>query len=276
MTIEAIRNAERIALSINSEGFYLNFSGGKDSQVIYHLAQMSGVKFTAHMALTSVDPPELLRFVRRNYPDVILHKPVISMYDLIKKKHMLPLMNARFCCAILKETGGMGYMNILGIRKAESAKRAKRNELEITNHKYSNSLDQFNIDQQTVMQCVNGKDRLLFNPIIDWSTSEVWGFIRKNNIQYCELYDKGYDRIGCMLCPIARAKIKQLDIKRYPGVVKKYKEAIQYLIDNYNYGDQLNHNVNDIFNWWVSNKSMSEFKADKQQLRFENDYARGQ
>jgi phosphoadenosine phosphosulfate reductase len=52
-------------------GYFLAFSGGKDSQCIYHLAEMSGVKFDAHYSVTSVDPPELVRFMMKNYPDVI-------------------------------------------------------------------------------------------------------------------------------------------------------------------------------------------------------------
>ena len=64
---------EKIEYSINllalrmdpENGFYLAFSGGKDSQVLYHLAVQGGVKFKAHMNLTSVDPPEVIRFVKK-------------------------------------------------------------------------------------------------------------------------------------------------------------------------------------------------------------------
>ena len=43
-SIDLIRRAESLALKMNPEGFYLAFSGGKDSQVIYELAKMAGVK----------------------------------------------------------------------------------------------------------------------------------------------------------------------------------------------------------------------------------------
>ena len=63
-SIDLLRKAEKMALEYdNINGFYLAFSGGKDSQVIYHLAKEAGVKFKAHMNLTSVDPPEVIRFV---------------------------------------------------------------------------------------------------------------------------------------------------------------------------------------------------------------------
>lgn len=84
-SIALLRKAESMALRLDPEnGFYLAFSGGKDSQALYHIAQMAGVKFKAHMNLTSVDPPEVIRFVRRQYPDVELIKPKMSIYEAMK------------------------------------------------------------------------------------------------------------------------------------------------------------------------------------------------
>ena len=42
------------------EEYYLAFSGGKDSQAVYHLCREAGVKFDAHYSLTTVDPPEVI------------------------------------------------------------------------------------------------------------------------------------------------------------------------------------------------------------------------
>ena len=111
------------------DGYYLAFSGGKDSQSIYHLAQMAGVKFDAHYRVTSVDPPELVRFIKRQYPDVSIDFPrdndgkVITMWNLIPKKLMPPTRLVRYCCEKLKETGGKGRIVVTGVRHAESPKR---------------------------------------------------------------------------------------------------------------------------------------------------------
>ena len=86
------------------EGYYVAFSGGKDSQCIYHLCQMAGVKFDAHYNVTSVDPPELVHFIKRQYPDVIFDLPRyadgsrITMWNLIPRKGMPPIRKQRYCC----------------------------------------------------------------------------------------------------------------------------------------------------------------------------------
>lgn len=111
------------------EGYFLAFSGGKDSQCIYHLAQMAGVKFDAHYHVTSVDPPELIYFIREYYPDVIFDVPHdkngkrISMWSLIRDAKIPPTRNMRYCCSWLKETNGNGRMTVTGVRWAESARR---------------------------------------------------------------------------------------------------------------------------------------------------------
>ena len=265
IAIQTIQNAESLALKYQDYGFHLAFSGGKESQVIYELCKMAGVKFRSVMQVTTLDPPELMRFVRKNYPDVILERPEINFYKLIVKKMGLPMMKMRYCCQYLKEQSGAGTVTILGIRKSESNKRAKRNEIEISGHKYSNTLDQFNIDNKDQILCIDGKDKIMLSPIINWTHSDVWKFIRDKNLEYCKLYDEGYQRIGCMFCPMASVRTKQKDRKRYSGVESLIKKSIQELCDKNNYGSDLDCDVDEIFNWWISNESMAVYKAKKKQ-----------
>ena len=78
------------------EGYYIAFSGGKDSVVIKALADMAGVKYDAHYNVTSVDPPELVRFVKEQHPDVAFDYPLdkegraITMWNLIPRNTMPP------------------------------------------------------------------------------------------------------------------------------------------------------------------------------------------
>lgn len=174
-SINLLRKAEPMALRLDPEnGFNLAFSGGKDSQALYHIAQMAGVKFKAHMSLTSVDPPEVIRFVKRQYPDVELIKPKMSIYDMALKKHVLPTMRFRWCCAEFKETSGAGKVTLIGIRKQESVRRSKREEIEISGHKFSGNFDQWSEHEEKMVTCVGGKDKILVSPILYWTERDVW------------------------------------------------------------------------------------------------------
>lgn len=114
---------DRLQMFEPPEGYYVAFSGGKDSQCVYHLCKMAGVKFDAHYSVTSVDPPELMRFLKEHYPDVIWErnywhdeKPEhyysdgrpkqVTMWNLIADHTIPPTRHARYCCSQLKETGG--------------------------------------------------------------------------------------------------------------------------------------------------------------------------
>jgi len=165
----------------------------------------------------------------------------------------------------LKEQAGTNSVVITGVRKAESIKRAKRNELEISNHKYSNTLDQFNMDFETKALCVSGKDKIILNPIIDWSDKDVWDFIKLKKLKYCSLYNEGYERIGCIFCPMSKPSTKQLDRKRYPKIEKTIKKSIQTLVDKEGFGDLFDYDVNDIFNWWISNQGIKYHLLKKRQ-----------
>lgn len=252
-TLQLLQKAEKIALSYDQEdGFYLAFSGGKDSQALLHMAQLAGVKFRAHMNLTSVDPPEVIRFVRTNYKEVELNKPHKSIFRIAVEKQILPTQRVRWCCAEYKENAGAGKVTLIGIRRKESSRRAKRNEVEISNRKFSGSLDDFeeyrqeqkakrarrrskkdgvnitNADNEQTLGCINGKESLLISPIINWSERDVWEFLNDVvSVPHCSLYDEGWKRIGCIGCPMSSRKQKLFKIKRYPHVKRNWIKAIK-------------------------------------------------
>lgn len=261
-SIELIRKSEKMALRLDPlNGFYNTFSGGKDSQVLYHLVKLSGVKAKTHMNLTSVDPPEVIRFVKTQYPDVELIKPKMSIYDMAKKKHILPTRKFRWCCFEYKETSGIGKVTLTGIRKEESFRRSKRNEIstEIKRNRTEGSFDQWSEHEEQMLACVGGKDKILVSPIIHWTERDVWEFLNTNGIPHCKLYDKGYHRIGCLCCPMATYNQKIKEILEYPHIKRNWIKTIQWLIDNGYF------NVNDAetgFQWWISGKSYKQFVAD--------------
>jgi len=47
---------------------------------------------------------------------------------------------------------------------------------------------------------VEGKPLVKINPLLDWSSSRVWDYIREMDIPYNPLHDEGYRSIGCQPC----------------------------------------------------------------------------
>lgn len=122
-------NLEKQAIEIlqtfsGDEPYQLGYSGGKDSDVILHLAKKAGVPFNAVHNLTTVDAPETVRYVRSK-PEVIIEYPKMSMWQLIVKHKTPPTRICRYCCEELKERSGTGKKVITGVRKAESRRRAE-------------------------------------------------------------------------------------------------------------------------------------------------------
>lgn len=265
-SIDLLRKSEKMAIRLDPEdGFYLAFSGGKDSQALYHIAEMAGVKFKAHMNLTSVDPPEVIRFVKKQYPDVELIKPKMSIYDMALKKHILPTMRLRWCCAEFKEMSGAGKVTLIGIRKEESARRSKREEVSINikGKRTEETFDQWSEHEEKMVTCVGGKDKILVSPIIHWTERDVWEFLNDVvKVPHCKLYDEGYTRIGCILCPMSNRKSKLRDIERFLHAKRRWIQTIEKL-KNAGY---INNNFDDAefcFEWWISGKNYKEFYAEQ-------------
>lgn len=226
------------------EGYYLAFSGGKDSVCIKALADMAGVKYDAHYSVTTVDPPELVWFIKENHPDVIFEKQYwkedgmfhkkgdpITMWNLIPEQLIPPTRISRYCCAYLKEQAGHERFVITGVRWAESAKRSRRCGLEVTDYKSKprEHYDPDNPDQELIHLCMMKKQRIL-NPIIDWTEDEVWEFIKGHNLPYCKLYDEGMTRLGCVGCQMA-GKRRQKDFDRWPKMKRHYMVAFEKMVE---------------------------------------------
>lgn len=172
------------------------------------------------------------------------------MWNLIPKKKMPPTRIARYCCQYLKEDGGEGRDKITGVRWDESNRRKQsRSGLEVVNNKREHEkLDPDNMDEDMVRYCMQSKGFIL-NPIIDWTTDEVWEFIHRFNIPYCKLYDEGWARLGCIGCPMSTNKKRELE--RYPKIKQAYIRAFGKMLKNFDEVKGTWNTAEDVYNWWV-------------------------
>ena len=241
------------------EGYFVAFSGGKDSIVVKQLCIEAEVKFDAHYSVTSVDPPELIYYIRQYHPDVSFDIPhddqgkPVNMWNLIAKHTLPPTRVVRYCCEELKECAGKGRVTVTGVRWAESARRKNTHGLvDFTSkpkgsQKIAEALgadyklnksghvilnDDNDEERRMVEQCYRTR-KTLVNPIVDWTDDDIWDFIRDRQLPYCSLYDEGFKRLGCIGCPLAGTKGMEKDFERWPQYKRLYIKAFQKMADRH-------------------------------------------
>lgn len=240
------------------------FSGGKDSLVLYMIAVKSGIDFIPIYSPTSVDPPELIYFLRdfnkwckgKGYPEVVFQKYNTfterqvggkmvgrekTMWTLIGNRAIPPTRLARYCCDELKErTGEAGDTVFTGVRWEESKKRS----------------------EQKMVNFWKGKT--MVRPIVDWKENEIWSYIIENEIPYCKLYDEGWDRLGCIGCPLGNQQRRELEL--YPKYKENYLRAFAKMLEHRkaNNKERSWSSPEEVMKWWLGECDKQKKEIDGQ------------
>lgn len=271
IAIERLKFFEKIALKSSDEGYYVAYSGGKDSLVIAYLCILAGVKFALHNNHTTLDAPELVYHIRdmktwfknNHNVDLYIHYPEKTMWELIPEKLMPPTRTVRYCCDYLKEGGGIGRFVVTGVRWDESVRRKKlRQMVEFDRHGSESKeakenrkifLNNDNDEKRRMMETCKIKGKHILNPIIDWTDEDVWEFIKKYKLPYCNLYDKGFERLGCIGCPMSGKKGMLKEFKLYPQYYKNYLSAFGRMLKaRKEKGLDTNWKTSeDVMKWWI-------------------------
>lgn len=230
-------------ISLEYEDLYLAFSGGKDSVVLFDLVERSNIKFEAYYTNTTIDPRGTRRFIKENYPAVRILQPEKSFYQLVEKKGFPTRLN-RYCCERLKEYGSINKNVLEGVRACESRTRSKRQKI----HKDTRSWQ---------------KGAVHIYPLLDWTDADVWLYIQQQNLKVAPAYHNGFNRLGCVGCPLVySSSVREQELNTEPQIKKALIRSItrgmqknpQWKLTKLSGGDG-----NIAYSWWLSGKTMQEY-----------------
>ena len=204
--IALLQHWEPEALKLDPRGYWVADSFGKDSDCIVELAKMAGVAHHCEHNLTTLDAPELIAFGRKHRPGTHINKPEIPLLRyMFEHPKGAPTRQQRWCCAKYKEQGGSKVGKLIGVRIEESTNRAALWSEFVRN---KHTMDSFYV-------C----------PIAYWTTADVWAFHALRNLPHCCLYDEGFERLGCIGCPMAGPEGQRKEFERWPKYEKMWRRA---------------------------------------------------
>ena len=243
MLEKKVKQSIRFLQGIAHIKLHLAFSGGKDSVVIYDLAQKAQIKFSCYYTNTTIDPKGTLSFIRNNFKDVEILQPKETFYQLVERKGLPTRLN-RYCCELLKEYGSIGKNVIEGVRSEESNKRKGRDYIQCDSRKWQ-------------------KGAKHIYPVYDWSERDIWAYIEKYNLKIAPCYSNGFSRLGCVGCPmVTRKGARVKEFKREPKKLKAIRKAIKKGMANNPQWKltQLTKGCENLaIDWWLSGLTMNEF-----------------
>ena len=172
----------------------ISFSGAEDV-VLIDMACNLGENFEVFSLDTGRLHPETYRFIEevRNYYGLDIN--VISpdgnaVAELVKSKGLYSFYED-------------GHHQCCGVRKIEPLRRHLATaQAWMTGQRQDQSPTRSNVPQVQVDTAFSDDDHqvIKYNPLSEWRSSDVWHYIRENDLPYNKLHDQGYQSIGCEPC----------------------------------------------------------------------------
>lgn len=204
---EALVLAADMSKKYYNEPLIVTYSGGKDSDVLLHLAEncLKSDEFEVLNSHTSVDAPDTVYHIRDTFKRLnakgikaTVHQPKdkdgnpVTMWNLIPDKQIPPTRLQRYCCKVLKEASTPNRMCAVGVRAAESPKRQGRDIFSTREKKYEDakffSLEHaIEVHQEsqeiqddawdcTLIKTMKEHNEVVVNPIYYWSDEDIWKY----------------------------------------------------------------------------------------------------
>lgn len=105
----------------------------------------------------------------------------------------------------------------------------------------------------TLIKTMREHGDTVVNPIYEWTDTDIWEYIRSNDIKTNPLYEKGYPRIGCIGCPLSSYWQKTREFEDYPKYKDAYIRAFDRMIEERKKkGKETKwENGEQVFDWWI-------------------------
>lgn len=187
------------------------------------------------------------------------------MWNLIPKKLMPPTRFVRYCCSELKESSCNNKYIATGVRWDESTKRQSRSEFEKIGKTRKDAegftqimLTNDNEANRRMNEMCMQKKSMVVNPIIDWKNTDIWEFIESEHIPTCKLYKCGYNRVGCIGCPMAGKK-RYKEFNDFPKIRDAYIRAFERMLEvRKERGLKVQWKTGrDVFDWWMEDDNLN-------------------
>jgi len=162
------------------------YSGGKDSTTLLHLVKEvfdGNIPWPVFWIDTGLDFEEILKFIETIQTEWNIN--IISIRNVQLPTNFHPAINKVECCYLLKTIPINNTIEQYKLKAFMTGIRWDEQETR-TNEEF------FSLRKQP--------EHFRVHPILHFREIDIWQYIKKYNILYCELYKKGYRSIDCKPC----------------------------------------------------------------------------